>query len=681
MATNVGSIYYDLKLDTSKFDAASAKIKTQLSTIGTQANKAGYEVEKSTGNAGSSFMAGAGKAGLYAAAIAGIGFAAYKSISPFISIASEAENLRANLDVLTGSAEKGANMFKQITDFAAKTPFESTELVAASQQMLSFGIAQEKILPNLQMLGDIAMGNKEKLAGLTYAFSQVQSTGRLMGQDLLQMINNGFNPLEIISKKTGESMADLKKRMEEGGISAQEVADAMAAATAEGGRFYGGMDKASKTLSGRMSTLSDNAKMAIRSIMGIDQEGNIKEGGLFDRTSKNLEKLFPLMEKLANEYGPKIGDFFAKIGKIGGDVFGEILDNMKPVFDYLKNNDTLLQTLKWTFIAIAAVIGTILLGAFGLIVGILVIIKAIVEASIWTWNALVAAFEWVIIAVMNVIQWFKDLYTNISQKVTDIQNAISEKFDSVKNKINETMDNIKQKIEDTWNTIKQKFEDAKNNILKSVDDTKQGIINRWNDIRNSIINIVNGIIGFFGGAWGWLYGAGRNIIQGFVNGIHAMWGSVWGAVSSVASSAMGAVGGAGGWLYGAGRNLIQGFINGIKDMFGSVRGTLGDLTNKVKDWKGPPSKDKVLLVHNAQLIMGGFISGLKNEFNSVKDTFGSLTNNIPASINTSVGQPTSQATTNNIYGNITLGDTAAVDRFFDRLGRNSELAQKGMATI
>ena len=80
--------------------------------------------------------------------------------------------------------------------------------------MLGFGIAQEKVMPTLSAIGDLAMGNKDKMSSLTLAYSQMSSTGKLMGQDLLQMINAGFNPLNEISKNTGKSIGVLKKEME-----------------------------------------------------------------------------------------------------------------------------------------------------------------------------------------------------------------------------------------------------------------------------------------------------------------------------------------------------------------------------------------------------------------------------------------------------------------------------------
>jgi tape measure domain-containing protein len=183
--------------------------------------------------------------------ILGIGAAAVKS-------AADMEMQQSAFETMLGSAEAAKVMLQDLTAFAAKTPFQLPELTEASKMMLSFGIAANKIMPNIKMLGDIAQGDANKLRSLTLAFSQIQSTGRLMGQDLLQLINAGFNPLQIISEKTGKSMAELKKEMEKGAISADMVTAAFQSATSEGGRFFNGMDKASKTFNGQMSTLMDD---------------------------------------------------------------------------------------------------------------------------------------------------------------------------------------------------------------------------------------------------------------------------------------------------------------------------------------------------------------------------------------------------------------------------------------
>lgn len=184
------------------------------------------------------------------AAVAGIGVMAIKA-------ASEAEQTSVAFTTMLGSAEEAQKFIANMKQFAAKTPFETKDIAQAAQTMLAFGADVKSVMPNIQMIGDVAMGNKEKFASLSLSFSQVQATGRLMGQDLLQMINQGFNPLTIMAQQTGKSMSQLKEEMEDGAISADMVTEAFKIATSEGGRFFGGMEAQSKTLSGAWSTMSD----------------------------------------------------------------------------------------------------------------------------------------------------------------------------------------------------------------------------------------------------------------------------------------------------------------------------------------------------------------------------------------------------------------------------------------
>jgi tape measure domain-containing protein len=182
------------------------------------------------------------------------------AIAGIVKIGMEAEQTKASFDVLLGSQQKSADMLKLLTEYSNKTPYGKQDIQDASKMMLQFGISAESIMPNIKMIGDIAMGNADKMSSLTLAFSQVSSAGKLQGQDLLQMINAGFNPLKEISRTTGESMATLKDKMEKGAISADMVSTAFQTATSKGGLFYGMSDKMSKTIGGQLSTVLDNFK-------------------------------------------------------------------------------------------------------------------------------------------------------------------------------------------------------------------------------------------------------------------------------------------------------------------------------------------------------------------------------------------------------------------------------------
>lgn len=118
-----------------------------------------------------------------------------------------------------GNAEAAEAMYERISEYGKVTPYDKAGLIEAQRTMMSFGIEGEKAFETLKQIGDIAMGDKQKMQSLSLAFAQMSSTGKLTGQDLMQMVNAGFNPLQEISKKTGKSVAELKKEMERGAIS------------------------------------------------------------------------------------------------------------------------------------------------------------------------------------------------------------------------------------------------------------------------------------------------------------------------------------------------------------------------------------------------------------------------------------------------------------------------------
>lgn len=212
-----------------------------------------------------------------------------------LKASSDFEQAQVSFGVMLNSAEKANKLVNKLQSMANVTPFETQDLLDASRVLLNFGTELEDVLPDLQMLGDISGGNREKMRSMTLAFAQMSSAGRLMGQDLLQMVNAGFNPLQVISEKTGKSMAVLKDEMSEGKISVEMVTQAFKDATSEGGRFYGMMDKQSQTFDGVMSTMSDAYTLMTRSISDLALPAikeQVKETTkLIEKTTENINSL------------------------------------------------------------------------------------------------------------------------------------------------------------------------------------------------------------------------------------------------------------------------------------------------------------------------------------------------------------------------------------------------------
>lgn len=219
-----------------------------------------------------------------------------------IDVRAEMQMLEQSFDVLLGGKDVSKFM-SELKQFAVDSPLSLTGVANAAQTLLGFNVEADKTIPIIKQIGDISMGNEERFKSLTLAFAQMSATGKLMGQDLLQMINAGFNPLQEISSKTGKSIADLKKEMENGAISSQMVADAFASATAQGGRFYGMTEKQAQGVKGLQAQLDGGLQDAFNEI-GQSQEGIIAGGYKMSISLvENYDKVGKALIAIVSAYG------------------------------------------------------------------------------------------------------------------------------------------------------------------------------------------------------------------------------------------------------------------------------------------------------------------------------------------------------------------------------------------
>jgi tape measure domain-containing protein len=250
------------KLDDVNKVRFSTRIVSQFDDATKAARKLETQIERlsNKGKASSGFGGMGGLGGLLA------GFGLFQAGKATIGQAATLEQQRISFGVMTGSQGTGDKLLGSLRNYANVTPYISSDVIKASQTLLQFGVDTDKIMPSIKTLGDVASGDADRLQSLSLAFAQTTSAGKLMGQDLLQYVNAGFNPLKEISKMTGISMANLRGQMEKGAISADMVAAAFQHATGPGGQFYQMTEKQSLTMAGRWSTLMDAAKLRLLAI-------------------------------------------------------------------------------------------------------------------------------------------------------------------------------------------------------------------------------------------------------------------------------------------------------------------------------------------------------------------------------------------------------------------------------
>lgn len=213
--------------------------------------------------------------GLGAGMLAGFGL---KELgAQIIRVRGQFQQADTAIQTLLGSKEKADALLSKVREYAKISPLEFGDITKATQMMLGFNIEAEKVPGFIKAIGDVSMGESSRFNSLTLAFSQMSATGKLMGQDLNQMINAGFNPLAIMAEKTGKSVAQLKEEMSKGAITSEMVQQAFIDATSAGGKFFNMSENAAKTINGQLSIMHDAIDAAMNDI-GKASEGIIMTG-------------------------------------------------------------------------------------------------------------------------------------------------------------------------------------------------------------------------------------------------------------------------------------------------------------------------------------------------------------------------------------------------------------------
>lgn len=354
-----------------------------------------------------------------------------------VKAASEVETLDTNLGTLLGSQEKGIELRKELQKYGQATPYDTKGLVQATTTMLGYGVAQQKVMPLMRQLGDIAMGNSEHLNSLALAFGQMSAVGKVTKGDLNQMANAGFG-FNNIAKSMGISMAEFQEKLSKGQVSIQDVENALKDATSAGGAFYHSAINSSSTLDGILSNLSEAATSVLADI-GQSLLPMVKDAANGLVTA--LEGVDTIITALTSDTDVADGSFDG-FGAVINDV-KEIMFDMQAAFSDLID---LIDTVVSSF-GDASDAGSFLADVFDIIYKAVSIVWKLIRAFINTirvmiewldssstatttlgqvFQDLVAPIKVVISWIKSLINWLKEAFNWLS-KVLDSYNAVTSK--------------------------------------------------------------------------------------------------------------------------------------------------------------------------------------------------------------------------------------------------------------
>lgn len=297
----------------------------QMAEAYVQLSQRGFSSVQGSINAiGSSLTSMARYGSLAVAGVTAAGVASGAALSATaVGIAASAERSRVEFETLLGSAGKARTMLENIERFSAATPFSLTGIQDAGRLLLNYGVAAGDVMGDIDALSNVASGNEQKLQRLSLAYGQVAAKGRLMGQEVIQMVEAGFNPLTVIAERTGESMTDLQKRMERGEVAFSEVSQAFRDITSEGGRFYQMNVKQSQTMLGLWSTFKDNLSLILKDIgFGYMEAFNLR--GAMANAVAFVGELRTAMGPIIDEIVPSIQSSMQAAGEAIDGLWGTL---------------------------------------------------------------------------------------------------------------------------------------------------------------------------------------------------------------------------------------------------------------------------------------------------------------------------------------------------------------------
>ena len=317
---------------------------------------------------------------------------------------AQLEQYRTMFTTLTGSAEEADRIIAQLQADAQKSPFDSATLIKANQYLISAGVSAEDARNDILNLGNAVAatgGGSAELERMASNLQQIKNVGKASSQDIKQFANAGINIYGLLAEATGKTVEEVKDM----DVSYELLSQALAAASAEGGQYYGAMEAQSETLNGSIAQTKESIQMLL---------GEITEAAM--------------------------------------PVIKDILEKIQSVVTWLSGLD---EGTKKTILTVAAIVA-----AIGPVVAILGTIISGVGSLISAISFLASPIGAIVLAIGAVIAVGVLLYKNwdtIKEKATQLWDKLKEDFQQIKDFISSAIEGLVQKFISFKDTITSVF--------------------------------------------------------------------------------------------------------------------------------------------------------------------------------------------------------------------------------
>lgn len=273
-------------------------------------------------------------------------------ITQMIEVNARMEQMKTSLYGIMQSKSAADQLFSSIRDVSSHSAIGLGSLTGVAQQFVAFGESASRIPKLLEAMNEVSMGSEQKFNRLASSLQMMAAMGQVNTRTIRSMITAGFNPLIAISRKTGESMSDLMKKVKKGTIPVSEITNSFISATENGGMFYKMNDKMSGTLSYQFAVMKKNVAGFFLEL-GKANDGTIHNvTNLIVTLTKHLKDFAEAAKIVVTIAGIKTGAYLA------GQAITAMSTAMKVATGATIGLDTAMKASGWgTIISIAAAVG------------------------------------------------------------------------------------------------------------------------------------------------------------------------------------------------------------------------------------------------------------------------------------------------------------------------------------
>jgi tape measure domain-containing protein len=567
-----GQIVWNLDIEASKFNAGIAAASVKAQALGSGLDTIGSKTFKSfAGNASQAFGSVADSIAGAAMKLTILATAGTVGLMGFVNTARSLQSTNAQFKAIIGNAEEANKVFGELYQYTLGKPIAFPDAAKAAQTLLGYGRTAGQIMGDMKALSAVAIVNGSDLQMLALAYAQVNAKGKLMGQEVIQLVNNKFPVQQALAKSLGISIKEVAARMEEGSITAEMFNKAVADLVPQDK-----IKEMSNTFDNRLISMQGSLRSFGLSILGLKIDPLkglvIEAGGLFDilsntlvSTAKSLKEMTPAIKGVVQfliDNGSTIKAVLA------GVAAAFVVAKVAAIGFAIAANANPISAIVWAITALIA--GLVFLEVkFKIFSTAFAALKPIVDP-------IVAAFRTMWSIMMTQLQpAFKFLSDNIQTlKIIGLILIGSVLLPFIV--IFGTMIGAVLGVMGIIAALAFAFR-------------KTGEIIGWylNKVKNDVMNTVNTIKSFFSNPGQWLYNAGRDLIQGLINGINNKIASLMGTIKKVTDAITGTVKKILGInspskvFAGFGENITQGLVQGIGTGMGAVNAAVDGMSNAV----------------------------------------------------------------------------------------------------